>query len=63
MLVIDNKFNMQDRVYLVTDNEQCERMITAIKIIPGDVLMYELSKETLATWHYDFEISTEKIPV
>lgn len=59
MMIIENKYNIGDMVYLKTDNEQSERMITAIQINPGN-LLYRLNCGTTETWHYEFEINKEK---
>lgn len=59
MMIIENKYNIGDIVYLRTDGDQCERLITAIQIVPNG-LIYRLVKDTVETWHYDFEISFEK---
>lgn len=57
------KFNFDyeigDIVYLKTDRDQHERIITEMWIRPGQV-MYYLMEETLGSWHYSFEISKEK---
>jgi len=56
---IDNKFEIGQIVYLKTDTEQRERLVTAI-IIRGYGALYSLSYETEESTHYDFEISSEK---
>jgi len=59
MMLIDNKFKIGDRVYLETDQDQHERMVTGF-YIRHDSITYGLSCGTMETWHYDFEISVEK---
>tara|TARA_B100001167_G_scaffold191010_1_gene159701 strand:- start:4583 stop:4786 length:204 start_codon:yes stop_codon:yes gene_type:complete len=59
MMLIDNKFNISDRVYLETDTEQIERIVTEI-LIRKSSIMYALSCETNVSWHYDFEITATK---
>ena len=56
---IDNKFDIGQTVYLKTDSEQRERLVTAI-IVRGYGILYSLSFETDESTHYDFEISAEK---
>jgi len=56
---IDNRFNIEQPVYLKTDTEQKKRLVTAIKIMPG-CLMYELSCSDESSLHYDFEITVDK---
>jgi hypothetical protein len=60
MMVIDNKFNIGQEVYLKTDADQRLRMVTAIIIRPGNSYSYELTWGTDSRWHYDIEITTEK---
>ena len=55
----DAKFNLGDRVYLITDIEQKERFVVGICIKPCG-FTYHLSSGDLDSWHYDFEISSEK---
>lgn len=59
MIVIDNKYEIGQIVYLKTDREQYPRIVTAIAQRQGTVL-YELSYGTSDAWHYDFEISVDK---
>ena len=58
-MLIDNKFNVGDLVYLKTDESQTERMVTGFYIRQNN-LTYGLSCGSEESWHYDFEISTEK---
>lgn len=60
MMVIDNKFNIGDMVYLVTDADQLPRVITNIEIRPGNCLVYRLCIGASMSNHYEFEISAEK---
>lgn len=61
MTVIDNKYELGDFVYLVTDNEQVKRIVTMIKVFPGGV-MYQLSAGKEYSDHYECEMSdTENI--
>lgn len=59
-MIIDNKYEITDTVFLITDEEQKKRMVTKISILPEERIMYELSCGTFASEHYDFEISAEK---
>lgn len=58
-MIIDNKFNIGDLVYLKTDNDQSQRMIISISVRKRD-LVYELSFGSVSSWHYEFEITEEK---
>lgn len=59
MMVIENKFEIGQTVYLKTDIEQLQRIITAIKICGDNSMFYELSCGKECSDHYDFEISEE----
>lgn len=56
---INNKFSLEDVVYLVTDSEQTPHIITGIIVHPGG-LTYMASTGGEVTEHYDFELSYEK---
>ena len=59
MMVIDNKYNIGQIVYLKTDPDQNSRMVVMIQISGKDIL-YQLASGTMASWHFDFEITIEK---
>ncbi len=52
-------FDIGDSVYLRTDPEQAERLVTGINIRQNGI-SYALSHLTNENWHYDFEISKER---
>lgn len=56
---ITTLYDIGDIVYLKTDGEQKERMITGIRITPGNHLYY-LSCGDEESTHYDIEITREK---
>lgn len=58
MINIDNKFDIGQTVYLKTDTDQSQRIISAIKITVGH-LIYEVCCGTNSSWHYDFEMSEQ----
>lgn len=60
MMIIDEKFNMGDIVYLKTDVDQKPRMVTGYKIKPNSELLYCLSCAEDETMHYLMEITIEK---
>lgn len=55
-MVIENKFNFGDIVYLKTDKEQLPRMVTRFSVKQSEI-QYCVSQGTLETWHLDFELS------
>lgn len=58
-MVIDNKYKLGDIVYLNTDQEQLERIVTELRVTPNGI-KYLLSITTEETIHYDIKISSEK---
>ena len=59
MMVIDNKFEIGDFVYIKTDTDQSVRVVTGIMFRPfGCVFELTLCDET--SFHYDFELSTDR---
>lgn len=59
MLIIDNKFNIGDKVYLITESDKA-RLVLEIKITPGNI-MYLVSAGEQSAWFYDFELSDTPI--
>jgi len=57
---INNKFELGDIVYLVTDEDQKERMVTQLRVIGKNHICYCLASGTTESFHYYFEISTDK---
>jgi hypothetical protein len=59
MMVIDNKYELTQTVYLKTDPDQRQRIITQINVRVNG-LIYELTCGSSGSWHYEFEITAEK---
>ena len=55
-----NKYNLGDIVYLITDVEQIERMVTEVKFIIGGSIIYTLAQGTVETTHYEQEMCSTK---
>ena len=53
MMVIDNKFEIGDTVYLKTDAEQLPRLICGFMVSPNG-LLYELAQGKETSRHFDF---------
>lgn len=51
------KYDLGDIVYLITDLDQLERMVTGIKIRPNGVI-YSITHSTLETEHYELELTS-----
>lgn len=60
MMIIENKFEIGDTVYLVTDREQVTRMVIGFCIRPKNNILYDLTSGNLVSSHYEFEISREE---
>jgi hypothetical protein len=59
MMVVSNDFNLKDVVFLKTDQEQKPRIVTGLWVRYNSIT-YALSCAETETYHYDFEISSEK---
>jgi hypothetical protein len=59
MMVIDNKFEFGQIVYIKTDQDQKPRMVVAMLVRPGYV-EYQLNCGTDWSWQPEFVISEEK---
>ena len=53
------KFSIGQTVYLRTDADQLERLVTGINIRPN-VISYALTNGTNESYHYDFEITLDR---
>jgi len=59
-MVIENKYDIGQTVYLKTDQDQKPRIVLAINVNKYD-LTYDVASGTSLSRHYDFEISEEKV--
>jgi hypothetical protein len=59
MMIIDNKFDIGQGVYLATDDEQLKRLVTSIHVHPNNQIVYYLTCGSSVSEHYDFEITSE----
>lgn len=59
-MLIDNKYNLGQYVYLKTDPEQQVRIITDIRIGLDGGILYTIALGADTTNHYELEISKEK---
>jgi hypothetical protein len=58
-MLIQSKFEFFQLVYLKTDSDQRQRMVTRLSVTPNGTT-YELSCGTQTSWHFAEEISEEK---
>jgi hypothetical protein len=59
-MIIDNKFEIGQSVYLKTDEDQRERIIRQLCFRGSGLVQYELMCGTVGSWHDEFEIMEEK---
>lgn len=59
MMIIDNKFDIGDLVYCITDKEQQPRLITVIQITQSG-LKYFADHGPDGNYYYDFQLSLDK---
>lgn len=58
-MTINNKFNIGDQVYVITDRNQNVGMVTSIMINPKD-LVYFVTRDSITERFFDFELSEEE---
>jgi hypothetical protein len=59
MMLIDNLYNIGDLVFLSTDQDQKQRLVTGV-LIRQNQIVYYLSSGVEESVHYDFEITEVK---
>ena len=59
MMVIENKYNIGETVYLVTDEDQKPRIVTGINVTVTGI-RYNLVNGDTDTYHYELEMSAEE---
>lgn len=57
---IDVEYEFGDLVYLRTDPQQLERLVTGYILRPGSAPIYKVTFNTGETAHFGIELSTEK---
>lgn len=60
MMVIDNKYEIGDIVFLITDVDRKPRIVSSIEVFMNGELMYRLMQGTQYSSHYSFEITEER---
>jgi hypothetical protein len=58
MMLVENKFNIGQIVFIKTDKEQLPRMVTSLNVNPNGIV-YRLSAGTQDTENYEMELSEE----
>lgn len=59
-MLIDNKFEIGDCVYLTTDNGSLARVVTGFRVTQNQIIYY-VAQGIHETCHYDYELSKERI--
>ena len=62
-MIIENKFDLEEIVYIKTDIYQYERIVVRIQITKGNIMYNVALGSAEGSWHYDFELSREKDPM
>lgn len=60
MLTINNAFNFGQIVYLKADPDALARIVTGIKVRPGNAILYTLACAEQESTHYELEITDDK---
>jgi len=60
MMVINNKFNIWQIVYLKTDCDQYPRIVVSLELFDGGAIMYKLGCADEISRHYEFELSKKE---
>jgi hypothetical protein len=56
MMLVENKYNLNEFVLLRSDETETLRIITGILVIPGNVIMYRLMEGSYKSWHFEDEL-------
>jgi hypothetical protein len=56
----ENKYNLNEDVYLKTDIQQLKRMVTGIRFISGGSILYDITLGEESSCHHEAEISNER---
>lgn len=59
MMILDNKFDIGETVYIINDQDQLPRIITGMEISQKEII-YVLYQSTSLSRHFDFELAKEK---
>ena len=59
-MIIKNKFDFGDTVYVKTDCFQSPRMVLSIEVYKNGEVMYVLGQGTDTSKHYEFELSVDE---
>ena len=57
---LDIRFQIEQVVYLITDPDQRERVVSGIHIKKGHIVYELVFSDLNPTYHYDYEISTSR---
>jgi len=58
-MTINNKFEIEQIVFLITDDDQQKRIITGIQVCKSH-LLYRLACGTTDSWHFEYELKLSK---
>jgi hypothetical protein len=58
-MTIKTLYDIEDVLYIKHDAQYIERMVTSIKVMPNNLVVYELSVGNNTSWHFEFEVTHE----
>ncbi len=61
MIMVENAFDIGAEVYLKHDPDQFMRMVIRVSVGADGALLYGLASAQDITWHYELELSQEKV--
>jgi hypothetical protein len=60
MMVLDNKFDLKQTVYLITDKDQQAYVVTGMQVCCSGSLLYHVACGVVNYWAADYELTVEK---
>lgn len=58
-MILTTQHDIGEILYIVHDSNCLERMCTSIKVMPNNLVVYELSIGASTSWHFEFEVSKD----
>ena len=60
MYIYESRYRIGENVYLITDPDQLTGTICGLTIKPTNLVVYDVQFGHTQSYHYDFEMSSEK---
>ena len=58
-MILTTQHDIGDVLYIIHDADCIERMVTGIRVMPNNLVIYELSTGTIVSSHFEFEVSKD----